>query len=163
MLPFLDPGSEIYDDPERFGYRIFHRTIEEHRRALLSFNWKHRLNFETEHMSRDDLVDVSYGAVRALTLLKKEYKALPGGVARWIVERIDHTRELLGAIDAFQAMAEGAPKEAMGREVRRRVLQYNREQLRSVSSQQRPADFGFADRQWFDTDEAFERVMRRGR
>lgn len=162
MLPFLDPGSEIYDHPEKFGYRIFHRTVEEHRRALLSMNWKHRLNFETEHMNRDALVDISYEAVRALTLLKKKYGVLPGGIARWIVERIDHTRALLEEIDAYQAMPEGAPKEAIGGEVRRKILEYNREQVRSVNSQQRPVDFGFANRQWFDTDEAFARVMRPG-
>jgi clorobiocin biosynthesis protein CloN6 len=163
MLPFLDPGSEIYDNPEKFGYRIFHRTIEDHRRALLSTNWKHRLNFETEHMTRDVLVNISYQAVRALTLLKRKYSVLPAGIARWIVERIDHTQELLGAIDAFQALDAGAPKQAAEVEIKRRILQYNREQFRSVASQQRPADLGFANQQWFDTDETFERVMRRGR
>ena len=162
MLPFLDPGSEIYDHPEKFGYRIFHRTVEDHRRALLSLNWKDRLNFETVHMTRDVLVNISYEAVRALTLLKKKYNVLPAGIARWIVERIDQTRELLGAIDAFQGMPDGVPKQAVEIEIKRKVLLYNREQFRSVVSQQRPADLGFANRQWFDTDETFERVMRGG-
>jgi clorobiocin/coumermycin A biosynthesis protein CloN6/CouN6 len=160
MLPFLDPGSEIYDNPEKFGYRIFHRTVEEHRRALLSMNWKHRLNFETEHMTRDMLVDISYQAVRALTLLKRKYSVLPAGITRWIVERIDHTQALLKEIEAYQAMPDGAPKAAAEREIKRRILEYNREQLRDVHSQQRPTDLGFVKQQWFDTDEAFERVMR---
>jgi clorobiocin biosynthesis protein CloN6 len=156
MLPFLDPGSEISDYPERFGFTLSHRTLEDHRRALISLNWKDRLNYETKWMSRDQLVDVSYEAVRRLTLLKQEYRQMPEVFARAVVGRIDRTRELLREIDAFQALPEGPARDARAIEIKARVLEYNRDQLKQVRSQQRPVDAGFTRQQWFDTDAAFD-------
>ena len=159
MLPFLDPASEISDNADRFGYTISHRTLEDHRRALTSLNWKDRLNYETKWMTRDDLVSVSYEAVRRLTLLKQQHRKLPEVFARSIVSRIDKTRALLGEIDAFQALPEGPERSARQREIAGKVLAYNRDQLKEVRSQQRPVDAGFTKQQWFDTDAAFDRVM----
>jgi clorobiocin biosynthesis protein CloN6 len=159
MLPFLDPGSMIYDNAEKWGYRIFHRSLEQHRQALLSMSWKDRLNYETKWLSREELVDVSYESVRALTLLKNKYGMLPDGITEMMVGLIDSTRGLLGEMDAYQGMPEGPKREEVGRGLRARILQYNRQQFKMVRSQQRPVDLGFARRQWFDTDEAFQRVM----
>ena len=160
MLPFLDPGSEIYDNPETWGYTIFHRTLEDHRRALLQMNWKHRLNYATKWLSRDELVNASYEAVRELTLLKKKYGLLPNAIANVITNLIDSTRALLKDIDAYQEMPAGKQKEAVEARLRRRILEYNRNQFKMVRSQQRPIDLGFAKQQWFDTEEAFGKVMR---
>jgi len=159
MLPFLDPGSEISDEPERFGYTIFHRTLEDHRRALCSLNWKDRLNFETRWMTRAELVDTSYEAVRRLTLHKHEHRLIPELFARTVVSLIDKTRDLLRDIEALEAMPAGDPREARRAAIGERVLAYNAAQLANVRSQQRPVDFGFSAQQWFDTDDAFDRVM----
>ena len=162
MLPFLDPGSEIFDYPNKWGYRIFHKSLEDHRKALVELNWKDRLNYETEWLTRDELVDASYDAVRKLTLLKEKYGLLPRSFAKAIVDLIDRTRELLRDIDAFQALPPGSQKDTTRPEIQKRVLEYNRNQLKTVRSQQRPVDLGFTRQQWFDTPEAFEEVMRSG-
>ncbi|MBL7047351.1 MAG: cobalamin-dependent protein [Candidatus Marinimicrobia bacterium] len=159
MLPFLDPGSEIYDNPEKFGYKIFHHTLRDHYDALLSMNWKHRLNYETKWLSREELVDISYESVRALTLLKHKYKMLPEGIANSIVALIDSTRVLLKEIDAYQEMSDEKLQEEAGFDLKKRILEYNKKQFNMVRSQQRPVDLGFAKQQWFDTDEAFEKVL----
>lgn len=161
MLPFLDPGSEIYDYPAQWGYTIFHHTLEEHRQALLSMNWKHRLNYETEWLSREELVTTSYEAVRKLTLLKSTYGKLTKGIASGIVALIDETRALLADIDAHQAMPDGDAKTTADRQIRERILAYNKRQFGRVRSQQRPADLGFAKLQWFDTEDAFREVAAR--
>ena len=31
MVPFLDPGCNYFEEPEAWGYRVFHRSLEEHR------------------------------------------------------------------------------------------------------------------------------------
>jgi len=160
MLPFLDPGSEIYDNAEQWGYTIFHHTLEDHRKALLSMNWKHRLNYETKWLSRDELVNISYDAVRALTLLKNKYDMLPDGITKGMITLIDSTRELLKEIDAYQEMPDSDLKEAIGGNLKKRILEYNRIQFKMVRSQQRPVDLGFSKKQWFDTDEAFDKIMR---
>jgi len=162
MLPFLDSGSEIYENPETWGYRLFHRTLEDHRRALLTLNWKDRLNYETQWLSREQLVDSSYDAVRKLTLLKKQYGILPNSIAHSIVRLIDYTRELLKDIEGYQGMPEGREKNVMADGLKQKVLEYNRRQFKTIRSQQRPIDLGFSRQQWFDTEEAFGKVLRGG-
>lgn len=158
MLPFLDPGSELFENAEKNGYRVFHHSLEDHRRALLNLNWKNRLNYETQWMTRNQLVEVSYEAVRRLTMIKRDLRAMPSSFAKPIIDLIDDTRRLLSDIDDFEALPPGPQKAALEGHMRARVLAYNREQLRHVRSQQRPRDFGFARRQWFDTDDAFARA-----
>jgi clorobiocin biosynthesis protein CloN6 len=161
MLPFLDPGSEIFDNPEKNGYRLFHRTLEEHRQALGEINWRDRLNYETEWMTRDQLVEVSYKAVRQLTLAKAKAGKLPRGIAQGIVALIDQTHELLDRIDAVQTMPEGPEKEAESARIREEVREYNANQFRSIRSQQRPTDAGFAQEQWFDTEGLIDQILGR--
>jgi clorobiocin biosynthesis protein CloN6 len=161
MLPFLDPGSEIYDSPAEHGYRLFHHSLEAHRAALVELTWRDRLNYETEWMTRQELVDTSYAAVRRLVLAKCARGKLHETVASAIVSRIDATQVLLRQIDEVQALLPSSERTARLAEVRRSVAGYNREQLRSVMSQQRPLDLGFARQQWFDTDEAIDAIMSR--
>jgi clorobiocin biosynthesis protein CloN6 len=159
MLPFLDPGSEIADNPEKYGYRLIHKTLEEHRRALTSLNWRDRLNYETKWMTRQELVDVSYQAVKRLTTAKERYGKLPAAFARSIRDLIDQTRSLLTELDAYQALPEGAGKESTAVAVKAKIRDYNARQLSAVRSQQRPVDLGFTRQQWFDTDEAIDEVL----
>ncbi len=161
MVPFLDPGSEIFENPREYGYRIFHKTLEEHRRALISLKWRDRLNYETEWLDRQSLVDISYEVVRTLYLLKNKYGQLPDGVASKGIDLIDSAVGLLGQVDRWERMLDGPSKTIVGEDMRRRILKYNREQLWTVRSQQRPVDFGFSSStQWFDTEDAFDRILK---
>ncbi len=67
--PFLDPGSPAFEEPE-FGYRVRHRTLEEHRRALTQISWKDMLSFETEAMSREEIALATYRVAGELNELK---------------------------------------------------------------------------------------------
>jgi len=125
-------------------------------------NWKDRLNYETQWLSREQLVDSSYDAVRKLTLLKKQYGILPKSIANSIVRLIDYTRELLKDIEGYQGMPEGREKNVMADGLKQKVLEYNRRQFKTIRSQQRPIDLGFSRQQWFDTEEAFGKVLRGG-
>ena len=73
LAPFLDPGSAAFEDPERFGYRLRFRTLEEHRVALTAANWKEMLNYETAAMTRDEIVAATYEAMRRLAELKRQF------------------------------------------------------------------------------------------
>jgi len=62
MAPFLDPGSMAFDNPEKYGYKLRAHTVEEHRQLLLQPSWKHIMNYESDYMTRDEMVDVTYEA-----------------------------------------------------------------------------------------------------
>jgi clorobiocin biosynthesis protein CloN6 len=72
MVPFLDPGSRFYEEPEENGYRLFYRSLEEHRQAMLEPLWHRRLNYETIWMSREELQNVTYEAVARLASSRPE-------------------------------------------------------------------------------------------
>ncbi len=96
MIPFLDPASTFFEHPAEHGYRVFHRTVEEHRRGMERASVINRINYETRWLSRRDLVHVGFPAVRALMQAKHEFGMLPGSVVRDYVARID---DALGFID----------------------------------------------------------------
>jgi B12-binding domain/radical SAM domain protein len=60
MAPFVDPGSRAFEEPDRLGYHILFRSLEAHRQALLEPSWQFTLNYETNWMSRADIVASTY-------------------------------------------------------------------------------------------------------
>ncbi|HSQ78864.1 MAG TPA: TIGR04190 family B12-binding domain/radical SAM domain protein [Nitrospirota bacterium] len=73
LAPFIDPGSAIFEDPEKYGYRFFYRTLREHRQAMLMPSWKFALNYETKWMNRDEIVRSTYDGALKLLGLKEQY------------------------------------------------------------------------------------------
>ena len=94
MGPFIDPGSKCFENPERFGYKLFARTLEEHRQLLVQPSWRDILNYETRWMSRDELVDVTYDAADALNELKLKYLRINRSRGEAISQRISQARRL---------------------------------------------------------------------
>jgi B12-binding domain/radical SAM domain protein len=94
MGPFLDPASRAFEDPEKFGYRLFARTLEEHRQLLVQPSWEHILNYESLWMTRAEMVDATYAAAEQLNQLKLEYGRISPRRAQAVADRIRAAREL---------------------------------------------------------------------
>ena len=99
LAPFLDPGSPVFQNPERYGYRFFVRTLEEHRQALVQPSWKYVLNYETEWMDRDQIVDSTYEAGLRLNRLKAECGVISPAQAESTEARILKARRLIAQVD----------------------------------------------------------------
>ncbi|MDY6835123.1 MAG: TIGR04190 family B12-binding domain/radical SAM domain protein [Chloroflexota bacterium] len=99
LAPFLDPGSLAYEKPERYGYKLFCHSLEDHRKALLAPSWKHTLSYETEWMNRSQIADVSYEAGLRLNRIKLECGLISSEVARDTEQRIVSAQEMLLRID----------------------------------------------------------------
>jgi len=108
MGPFLDPGSRGFEAPERFGYRLFARTLEEHRRLLVQPTWEHILNYETKWMTRRELVDATYDAAERLNELKMRYGRISARRGREVATSIAEARALRARLEATLAQG-GAP------------------------------------------------------
>lgn len=100
MGPFLDPGSRIFEEPGRYGYRKLAHTVEEHRQLLVQPSWERILNYETEWMSRSQLVDATYDAAERLNLLKARHGRVSPRRARGIAARIREARDLRARLEA---------------------------------------------------------------
>ena len=98
MIPFLDPASTFFEEPEKHGYRVFYRTVEEHRRGMERASIINRINYETEYLSRSELVYVGYKAIRRLMQAKADLKHLPDGLVRQYIADIDDAVDFIGAV-----------------------------------------------------------------
>jgi B12-binding domain/radical SAM domain protein len=107
MGPFIDPGSRGFEEPERFGYRLFARTLEEHRQLLVQPTWEHILNYETKWMTRRELVDATYDAAERLNELKIQHGRLSQRRGRRVAGSIAAARALRARLDAGTAHADG--------------------------------------------------------
>ncbi|RLG61270.1 TIGR04190 family B12-binding domain/radical SAM domain protein [Candidatus Geothermarchaeota archaeon] len=74
LAPFIDPGSKVYANPERYGYKLFFKSLEEHRTAIeKAVNWKYLLNYETKWMKREEIVRATYEAAEKMIRVKIKY------------------------------------------------------------------------------------------
>ncbi len=99
LAPFLDPGSRAFEQPEKHGFKLFARTLEEHRQRLLEPSWKYVLNYETKWMNRDQIVDATYEAGRRLNQIKGENGVISTAKAAATEIRIDRAVALMKEID----------------------------------------------------------------
>jgi len=114
LAPFIDPGSQVFDRPEEFGYRLFYRTLEQHRQALISPAWSHMLSYETNWMSRQDIVDATYEAAIGFNQAKAQFGAIRPEEAKQVEARIRRDMALIAALDrriAGQAESSSAQDE----------------------------------------------------
>ncbi|MGD8624003.1 MAG: TIGR04190 family B12-binding domain/radical SAM domain protein [Anaerolineae bacterium] len=108
LAPFLDPGSPVFERPERHGYRFFARSLEEHRQALVQPSWKYVLNYETEWMDRDQIVASTYEAGLRLNRLKARYGLVAAEQARATEARILKARRLIAQVDDIMSIEDPA-------------------------------------------------------
>lgn len=103
LTPFLDPGSLIYEFPDRYGYRIRATGIQDYY-DLLDFGsgWEDFLNYETDRMNRKTIEETTYIAAKMMADLRfrMEY-----------ISEAEHSR----IVESIQEYVEGKPVEHKGR------------------------------------------------
>ncbi len=99
MAPFLDVGSIAFDNPEHYGYRLRARTFEEHRQRMILPSWKHIMNYESEFMSVDEMVDATYDAALDINRIKGEHGILDPAMSAAVDKRVRAAREQMNRLD----------------------------------------------------------------
>jgi B12-binding domain/radical SAM domain protein len=141
MGPFIDPGSRGFEEPERFGYRLFARTLEEHRQLLLQPTWEHILNYETKWMTRRQLVDATYEAAARLNELKVRYGRISARQGRRVAAGIAAAGALRARLEA--RLAQGGDPQA-DTELRGEISRFSMSTVcdkRELFWRQRPSNF----------------------
>jgi len=106
MGPFLDPGSEGFENAEARGYLLHARTLAEHRALLEQNDWESILNYETQWMTRAEIVDATDAARERLSELKLRY---------------ERTDELFPPATFLRNFRIGGILRLLGREMRERI------------------------------------------
>jgi len=103
MGPFIDPGSDGFEQAESRGYRILARTLAQHRALLERHDWESILNYETEWMTRAEIVGVTYDAAERLNDLKARTGRIDHARAAAVAKRLAAARALRASIAATGA------------------------------------------------------------
>ena len=114
LAPFIDPGGNAFEDPEKHGFRLFASSLEDHLKLATMPSWKYVLNYETKWLSRSDIVEASYSAGLGLNSIKREMGLVPEEVADATERRIRAARELSGHIDQIVGRGKVSDKEMDG-------------------------------------------------
>ncbi len=104
LAPFVDPGSMVFESPEEHGYKLFFRDVESHRQAMQQPGWKYFLNYETQWMNRDEIVDSTYHASLALNRVKMAHGLISSDVYRELEKKIAFALDTVKAIDRIMGM-----------------------------------------------------------
>lgn len=113
LAPFIDPASPIFEEPERFGYKLFFKTLKEFETALLQPSWKYALGYETKWMTRDQIVEATYEAALRLNRIKARFGLLDPATSRKVEERILLARRLINQIDECLLLPEAQRGKAL--------------------------------------------------
>jgi len=112
FAPFVDPGSRAFEEPEKWGYRFFARTLEEHKRLLENPSWKHVLSYETELMSRDVIAETAYDAANELALSEYECSRISEETFKRRKERTEAARSLMHRVDKIVVITDKEERES---------------------------------------------------
>jgi clorobiocin biosynthesis protein CloN6 len=150
MIPFLDPGSTFFENPQKHGYHVYYKTVEEHRMAMTRASIINRINYETTRLTRNDLVHVGYKAVRLLMEGKADFGLLPTSWVEKYNHKIDDAIEFIDIVHEADCISDEKERrreiERLGDEIlnRNNAVLFN-----GVANQAFPANREIGGR-WFD-------------
>ncbi|MBZ9609060.1 cobalamin-dependent protein [Clostridium estertheticum] len=98
LIPFLDPASNFFENSRQNGYKIFYRTVEEHRKGMMRASIINRLNYETKWLSREQIVKVGYKAIKELFMLKGEYNLISNSIVESLIDKLDDALEFIDVV-----------------------------------------------------------------
>ena len=101
LAPFLDPGGNAFEKSEELGFRLFASSLDDHIRLATMPSWKYVLNYETQWMTRGQIVDASYSSGLGLNAIKRDMGLVDKSVADRTEERILAAQDLSRRIDAI--------------------------------------------------------------
>lgn len=99
LAPFVDPGSAVWEHPEKYGYKLLFTKLTDLAAALESPSWKYFLNYETEWMTRDDIVYTTYEAGLKLNEVKLKHGLIKAAEAANVATKNRAAVEMMKKID----------------------------------------------------------------
>lgn len=150
MMPVLDPGSEFFENPDKHGYRIFYRSLEEHRKGFMHASLINRLNYETKWLTREQIVHLGYKAIREILIQKGKYNYLPSSIVESTVSKLDDAVDFLDIVHKVDCIADPVIRNNELGQLSAEILKRNQEVFfHGVMNQAFPMYRAHGQR-WFD-------------
>jgi hypothetical protein len=128
LSPFLDPASPAFENPEQFGYKKFCHTLEDFRQAMLQPSWKYMLSYETNSMTREEIVKATYDSALKLNQFKFDQRIIDKKVFDDVKVKIEKSIEFLDRIDEIMELPPIEQKQQLDH-IRNEVEMINRHSI----------------------------------
>jgi len=112
LAPFLDPGSLAREQAASRGYRVLLHTLDDHVKALLEPHWRDLLGYETDCMSRQDIVDATYRALGELNRARERHGQITAEFASEMEGFLEANVAMLSRLDQINEMDDAALRRA---------------------------------------------------
>ena len=99
MAPFLDPGSLVYENPDKYGFTKLYTTLSEHKDALYQPSWKLYLSYHNKWMTRDEVAETTYKAMIKLNQLKMDVGITTADHGKKVDYGLNMARDIMHKID----------------------------------------------------------------
>lgn len=99
LSPFLDPGSPAFEHPDEYGYKKFCYKLEDFRHAMKQPSWKNMLSYETNKMTRAEIVKATYDSALKLNEFKMRKNIITKDVYDEVELKIIKSVEFLERLD----------------------------------------------------------------
>jgi len=122
----LEPGSAAFDDPGKYGYKLFFDNLEEYIDALSKPSWHQWLNHETEALSRNELIELILESVVYSISEREKYGAYDRRQAYEKQREVNTDRIAVGEVDKIMNIADKAERRAKLKMLREALDSYAR-------------------------------------
>jgi B12-binding domain/radical SAM domain protein len=106
LAPFLDPASPAFENPDLYGYKKFCHSLEDHREAIKAPSWKYMLSYETNKMTRDEIVSSTYESAKLLNDFKLKYNLIDQATYEDVKSKIESSIDFIEQIDLIMTLPE---------------------------------------------------------
>ncbi|MBE0599012.1 MAG: radical SAM protein [Desulfuromonadales bacterium] len=100
----IDPGAPAWDQPEKYGYKLLYKNLEEYVAGLSHPSWHHWLNYETAELDGPALVDLIFKTVDFSTQQRHKTGVYTDNAALAEQLRTAADRYLVGEVDQVMAI-----------------------------------------------------------
>ena len=152
MYPYLDIGSEIYENPKEYGYRIFYHTLSDYYHSSTALRLDHHLNYETENLSRSQIVNISFRSMIEMLQIKGRQGYLPRSLFEIRLNQLVKSQELFNQLNRIDAISSPATKKEEIKNISKTIQDHNHNVLQSKWCYQCLADLSlFQKKFWYET------------
>ena len=105
----LDPGSPAFDSPQKYGYKLLYRNLEEYIAGLSGPSWFQWLNYETAEMSKEAIAEMNMQSAAFAIEQHESYGLYDASQASAARERLKW--DVLALTEVHRILQSGNPRQ----------------------------------------------------
>jgi B12-binding domain/radical SAM domain protein len=100
----VDPGSPAFDNPQKYGYKLLFHNLEEYIRGLSAPSWHQWINYETDLLTKDAIIQLILEATAVSINQREEYELNGHGQAEMERQKLKADITVLNEINRISRL-----------------------------------------------------------